>query len=389
MYLLGSLGFLIPFAILIGAVVIVIRFIMALFGVRTKTQVVNLDGTVRVVEKERTISGNLFRSKEDALYQTYIFLGTAFLSLFCLTVNQSLGYPISWNGMQIVITIVVLALAYRLKVFLLLPVGIVGIFSSVYWLFYNATGASNVSDLAIVVALMITCVVIYGAGRWHDSNKLFKRYGMTYVLFGLIPIGIYLFAMSTETGIAQLDTLLQGHTTYSVFSVTAVLILLALVAAAVFLGGVMKKFISWYEVAGAAVITMFALILPLFPTPLVTYPGINEFGSLSGYYGTPVITSLGWEMFIIMNIMLFGYLIGWILVGYYRGTKWAINIGSGLFALFVIVRFIGFADSSLPQAFVLIIAGLLLMILGVGLSYGRKKLLDAVAHRSDAVTPQM
>ncbi len=381
-YGLGYLGFLWPLFLLVGAGFIVVRFVMALFGVRTKTQFVTDESgkAVMVEPKVRGISGHLFRSSNDALYQTYMFLGTAFVGLFLSTINRSLGYPLGWETVQLLLTIFVLAIAYRFKVFVLLPVGIVGIISSVYWHMYIWTGQTNTSDILTIVSLVLLSVLIYGIGRLHDSQLLWRRYGMTYVFFGLIPVGIYLFFMSSETGIARLNEILSNHHVFTSFGAMFLIVLIALLIAVTFILGAMKKLISIFELIVGFLFSFLTLLLPFFPTPLVSIAARNNSGFTS--YIVSTLNANGWILFIIMNILLFGYLVGWILVGYYKRERWAINTGSGLFALFVIIKFFSYAQSSAGQALTLIVAGLLLMILGVGLSVGRTKLLK----KMDAAT---
>ncbi len=339
------------------------------FGIRSKPGV------------KREMSGAIFASVEDGFFQVYLFLATMFLGLFLINLNRSFGYPIGNEYLRLVLTLICFIQAYTLRAYLLLPFSILGTISTVFAFVDTWTINGQVSDIGWNVALLLVVTLLYGIGRLHQISPLYRRYAYTYIFSSLALITGYLFYFSSHAGLQTLQTALRGPLLLGSLPLSIFLLILTGVTAFVFVIGAVKKVTSWYEVFGGAFLILVALSIPFFPHNLLTVAPTDYSLDFSGPYNTQdTLTSSGLILLVLSNALLVVYLSGWLILGYFKKERWAINIGSFLFVVFFIYKYFDFFFGSLSKSLLFIVSGIFLLVLGLALSYGRKTLLAHIQN---------
>lgn len=95
---------------------------------------------------------------------------------------------------------------------------------------------------------------------------------------------------------------------------------------------------------------------------------------------TPELPRMG--VFFVVHGLVLATLVGTVATGYHLGSTGVVNVGSLGFLLQVLVFLQTTVIDALPTSLALVVAGLLLLVIGLGLERGRRSMLDRMQNRS-------
>ena len=319
----------------------------------------------RIFRRKTISDGSNIRisfSSEDTLSQLFFLLFVFFLAITVMSFNRNLGNVIEWFLVIFLSSFVSIFLSYRFKGVLLLPVGLIGLFSWWFlkaseWISLESSIDMDIKDLSLFSLPLLFSLFLYVMGLIHEQNRKFERYATVYNVLSVVAITVALFFVSTELGIEVLEEMTEGVDIFNSWQLSLSYIfggLIFIVGAFYSLG---KNLVRPIE---GAVLFIYGAIFGL----SVFLPDISE-GKQSLYLAA------------FFNIFLLIHLVALLFAGYLKKKDWFINLGSLSLFVFIIVKYFDWAFDFLDKSVFFISAGILLIVLGWFMEKGRRYMLSS------------
>ncbi len=362
---MSALGF-IPFFIVIGLAIpllllfFVIRFVFGIFRHR---------GGTSVKSEWHLMVAN---SREDAVSQAFFFLSFLSLCMILLHINQELDYLLSSQTIFLISSIVGLAGAYWLKNVYLLVGSLAGV--TLWWGAQAALWASErvgdiaLSSITIVSGIGLITLLFYALGRLHEWFPKAKRFALTYLVLGVVPVTALLFFLSTGIGLEALEDMTRGTSMLNTWQVLFSFVVIGIALVVTLTVITIKRLIYPGELA--ALIVLVALLGSIAFLPAQT---LVAKGDSYSYSRTLTSTGIIWAS--IFNIALLAELVGIVFMGYARRATGLINLGALALFIFIFIKYFDWFFSYINKSVFFIGAGVLLFALGWLMERGRRRMI--------------
>ena len=322
----------------------------------------------RIFRRKTISSGSNLRisfSSEETLSQLFFLLFVFFLAITVMSFNRNLGDVIEWPLVIFLSSFVSIFLSYRFKGVLLLPVGLIGLFS---WWFLKASEwtilenpmeavDADIKDLSLFSLPVLFSLFLYVVSLIHGQNRKFERYATVYNVLPVIAITVALFLVSTEFGIEALEEMTEGADIFNSWQ----LLLSYILGGAIFVVGI------FYSLGKN-------IARPIEGAALFIYGAIFGFSvflpDMSGGEQNLYLAAF-------LNIFLLIHLVALLFAGYLKKKDWFINLGSLSLFVFIIVKYFDWAFDFLDKSVFFISAGILLLVLGWFMEKGRRYMLSS------------
>jgi len=298
-------------------------------------------------------------SSEETLSQLFFLLSVFFLAITAMSFSRNLGNVIEWPLVILSSSFISIFLSYRFKGVLLLPVGLIGLFSWWFlkaseWISFESSIDMDIKDLSLFSLPLLFSLFLYIIGLIHGQNRKFERYAAVYNVLPVIAITVALFFVSTELGIEALEEMTVGADIFNSWQ----LLLSYILGGAIFAGGIfysLGKNIA--RPVEGAVLFIYGAVFGL----SVFLPDISKSLYLAAF----------------LNIFLLIHLVALLFAGYLKKKDWFINLGSLSLFVFIIVKYFDWAFDFLDKSVFFISAGILLLVLGWFMEKGRRYMLSS------------
>ncbi len=242
---------------------------------------------------------------------------------------------------------------------------LVQFFSILFW-----QRAPGLLTPASVVVLLVAALAVGLIVSWWSGNFLPERWEQRLTIFGLVPVFILLFWLSSESGLRALGQQVHTLPHFSAAAIPLVVytVLIAVAASIVLLARmpISPEFVFLSVLVLASVGTV------LFPHA----PTIGAVGKLNGY-------GVFWA--VMTNLLAFASTIITLLLGYRQRSNLLINTGTVVLFLLIAVKYFDWFFTFLDKSVFFIGAGVLLLGIGWLMEKGRRAMLAAIAR---AIPPQ-
>ena len=301
-------------------------------------------------------------SSEETLSQLFFLLFVFFLAITAMSFSRNLGNVTEWPLIILLSSFVSVFLSYRFKGILLLPVGLIGLFSWWFlkaseWISFESSIDMDIKDLSLFSLPLLFSLFLYVVGSMHGQNRKFERYAAVYNVLPVIAITVALFFVSTEFGIEALQEMTEGSDIFN----SGQLSLSYILGGVIFIVGV------FYSLGKN-------IVKPIEGAALFIYGAV--FG-LSVFL--PDMSANGQNLYLaaFFNIFLLIHLVVMLFTGYLKKKDWFINLGSFSLFVFIIVKYFDWAFDFLDKSIFFISAGILLLVLGWFIEKGRRYMLSS------------
>ena len=322
----------------------------------------------RIFRRKTMSSSSNFKisfSSEETLSQLFFLLFVFFLAITAMSFSRNLGNVTEWPLIILLSSFVSVFLSYRFKGILLLPIGLIGLFS---WWFFKASEwtilenpmeavDADIKDLSLFSLPLLFCLFLYIVGLIQGQNRKFERYAAVYNVLPVIAITAALFFVSTKFGIEALQEMTVGADIFNSWQ---------LFLSYVF-GGVIFAVGIFYSLGKN-------IAKPIEGAALFIYGAV--FG-LSVFL--PDVSDGEQDLYLaaFLNIFLLIHLVALLFAGYLKKKDWFINLGSLSLFVFIIVKYFDWAFDFLDKSVFFISAGILLLVLGWFMEKGRRYMLSS------------
>jgi len=301
-------------------------------------------------------------SSEETLSQLFFLLSVFFLAITAISFSRNLGNVIEWPLVILSSSFISIFLSYRFKGVLLLPVGLIGLFSWWFlkaseWISFESSIDMDIKDLSLFSLPLLFSLFLYVVGSMHGQNRKFERYAAIYNVLPVIAITVALFFVSTELGIEALEEMTEGSDIFNSWQLSLSYIL----------GGVIFIVGVFYSLGKNIVRPIEGVVLFVYGSIFglsVFLPDISE-GRQNLYLAA------------FFNIFLLIHLVVMLFTGYLKKKDWFINLGSFSLFVFIIVKYFDWAFDFLDKSIFFISAGILLLVLGWFMEKGRRYMLSS------------
>jgi len=360
-----ALGF-IPFFIVIG---IAIPLLLVFFVIRFALGIFRHRGGASASSEWHLMVAN---SREDAVSQALFLLSFLFLGITLLRVNQELDYLFDWQTILLISSLVGLGGAYWLKNVYLLAGSLIGLTS--WWAVQAALWASEragdiaPSSIAIVSGIGLITLLLYALGRLHEWFPKAKRFALTYLILGLIPVTALLFFLSTGIGLEALEDMTDGVSMLNTWQILFSFVVIGIALIATLTVITIKRLVYPGELAALIVLAALLGSIAFLPAQTLVAKG-------SSYSYSRTLTSTGIIWASIFNIALLAELVGIVFMGYARRATWLINLGALALFIFIFIKYFDWFFSYMNKSIFFIGAGVLLFALGWLMERGRRRMI--------------
>ena len=360
--------YLIPILI-IGAIIFAVIFV----GRVTRKRPKNSDDS----------SLNLALSKEDAVSEFFFLLSLLFLGVTILSFNRELfNSYLLWHSMIFITSAIGIIGAYYFKTLYAFVFSLLGIV--IWWMvkageWVNVPDKIDIKTVSLYSLFAFIAILFYLLGSAHNQKSIgWKRFSLVYSVFGLFFITTFLFIFSTQFG---LNFLAKATTGISIFAswqivVSLLLLLVSIIAAVIY--NLSRRLILKWEILGVAIFTLLFIIILFLPEQIIFIGSRSRELSASGVL---------WA--IILNVLLFGEIMGVILAGYGRKEKWLINLGVFFLFIFILVKYFDWFFDFLDKSVFFIGAGILLFAVGWFMEKGRRYMLAEMKNENEETNAEL
>jgi hypothetical protein len=320
-------------------------------------------------------------SKEDFISQSFLLLSFLFFGITLLAFNRDLGEPLSWRSIFLITSFLGLIIAYYLKTIYTLGFSLFGLM--IWW---SAKASQlifekNIKMSVFLVGLIFMALLFYLIGRLHERQIKFKRFGIVYLIFGIIVVTLALFLFSTKPGIGIMGEIIRGESVFNSWQLILSLLILFVSLIGIVFYSAVQKLISPFELFAVLFLTFLFGIMVLLPEQNMFVQTSRSYSLYSGFElsGTGVFWAL------IYNFAIFFELLGLIFLGYMRREKWLINFGALFLFLLIILKYFDWFFTFLNKSIFFIGAGILLFVVGWLMEKGRRYMISNIKSQSQQV----
>jgi hypothetical protein len=313
-------------------------------------------------------------SGTDLLSQLFAALAVAYFAIALLIAARQLGLDsFSVRTAVLVGAALSFAVAYWLRGPLLLVFGGIGAYVwTTMWLFRWAP-TQPVGAVAALSGAALLSVCFWSLGRLHELSDRTRRFGFYYWAMGLTGLLVTLFWVSSQFSLSSADTAAAAPHLLGTWRAALGLGTLSLACVALLGLWGWRAPRAWPEIAALAVVTVtFFAYAAAPPVPATLKPG-EAFSNVSPQL-TPA--GLGWALG--MNVLLLAALLGVVALGYARREDWLVTLGAILLFVFVLFKYFDWLFTFLDRSLAFVVAGLLLLGVGVLMERGRRYVIKAM-----------
>jgi hypothetical protein len=293
-------------------------------------------------------------SGDDLLSQLFAALAAILLSTAVLVLARQLG----WSS-------------FSLRTAILL--GPVGAYTWVgMWLFQWAP-TGPVGSVAAVSGMALLAACLWALGRLHELSIRTRRFGFFYWVSGLVGLVTTLFWSSSQFSLAAARTAAAAPVLLGTWRLALGLGTLAVVCAVLLGFWVRRAPKAWPEIAALAVVAVVFFAYATVPPIPATLTAGDLFAGT-----TPNLTPVGLAWALGMNALLLASLLGLVALGYARREDWLVTLGAILLFGFVLFKYFDWLFTFLDRSLAFVVAGLLLLGVGVLMERGRHYVIKAM-----------
>jgi len=317
----------------------------------------------------------------DALLQALAASGIALAAVALDLLARQSGWAF-FSGSTAVFfaAVAAFATAYRLRAPLVLTFGVLAayLWTGLWLSRWAPTAASR--PVVTIAGLGLLAVCSWALGRIHELSDRTRRFGFVYWLLGLLGLLAILFWVSSQWGMATIGGVPLGRTLAGSWRMWLGLGTLLVTSAGLMVFWAVKQRSAWPEILGLAVVAAAFVVFAVVP-PAVASSSYN--GPFSAETFKLTTGAMAWA--ITFNVLLLGGLLGLVALGYARREDWLVNLGAVLLFLFVLVKYFDWLFTFLDRSLAFIVAGLLLVGVGLAMERGRRLVIKAMEADDAAV----
>lgn len=314
----------------------------------------------------------IFLSWDDFLANVFQFLGVGLLCYFLFETNRSLKLNIPWENLLLLCSLLILGLGYLSRTIYIVATGfttavIWWIAQASMWTFDNGQGTAQF--IVVIFGVLLLSLVLYLFGRFSENLPNQKRVGVLLYLMSIPVIIGWFFIFSSKLGLMALSSATDGRLFYN-FPGLALSVLIGII---LFTGLTFITFkrqnISAKEGIGLTVLALAGILPVLF--------GNISLGTSSGWFGYE-LNSLGVIFLGLYNIITFLIPLGLMGMALVRQQKWLVNLATVFLFLIAIGKAIDLFISFNEKGITLILAGVFLLVFGLVLERGRRRVISKI-----------
>ncbi len=307
-----------------------------------------------------------FDSKKSLIAESFFAFFILFLTISLVGFNHDFGGFFEWYTVILLCSVLGFFLAYRKNLVLLLFLAVSGLIAWWVGLMLDFSDIYNISPVSASSGIMILGIGLYSFGRLLDSEKNQKRFALIYKFFGILTTTSVLFAFSSKQALKMLNNTVVEYSAYHHWQIFFFVLFFLFALAMIFWTKKNQTIAIWEFTGSLFLISLFALI-SYFPFPQL----------FSGLYLADLSTSgLVWA--VVLNLTLFFYLFGFIMLGYQRKEETLINFGSFFLFVFILVKYFDWFFSFMDKSVFFIGAGFLMFVVGWFMERSRKFLINEI-----------
>jgi uncharacterized membrane protein (Fun14 family) len=313
-------------------------------------------------------------SGDDLLSQLFAALAAILLSTAVLVLARQLGWSsFSLRTAILLGAVLAFAAAYAVRGPILVVIGAVGAYTWVgMWLFQWAP-TGPVGSVAAVSGMALLAACLWALGRLHELSIRTRRFGFSYWVSGLVGLVTALFWSSSQFSLAAARTAAAAPVLLGTWRLALGLGTLAVVCAVLLGFWVRRAPKAWPEIAALAVVAVVFFAYATVPPIPATLTAGDLFAGT-----TPNLTPVGLAWALGMNALLLASLLGLVALGYARREDWLVTLGAILLFGFVLLKYFDWLFTFLDRSLAFVVAGLLLLGVGVLMERGRHYVIKAM-----------
>jgi hypothetical protein len=318
-------------------------------------------------------------SGSDLLSQLLVVLAIGLTMVSLLLFAKPFGIPISSRTALLLAAACCIGVAYLWRGPVILAAGLVASFAWVgVWLgSWAPTFPAGV--VAVLAGEALLAVLSLCLGRLHQESDRTARFGSVYWWLGLLGLVIVLFWSSSQAGLAALDGRGLAEVLHR-WRPMALLGLLAVADVSLLVASVMRKRMRIFEGVGLGVITAAYVAFALVPPS----PAASSVGDFFAGHASK-LTAAGFVWAGLFNVLLLGTLSGIVWLGYEEHDDVLVNLSAVLLFAFVLIKYFDWFFTFLDKSLAFIVAGVLMLAVGLLMEIGRRNVLKAMEAGSGSV----
>lgn len=308
--------------------------------------------------------------KNDALSQLFYVLALGFLLSTFLGLNQKMGTFLDWPLIILLISIIGLAMAYRIRLLFTLIFSLVClvfglIAQDVIWLDdINMDGS-----FLIMAQLVLLGTIAFLLGRAQSGQVKLTRFANCFLISGIFLMTGSMFFLTSQWGLNSLEDYAASAPIGDSWQLATTGVALVLASGLSLSYAYNKKLINYTELIMSGIIIFFMAFLIFLP-PMDIY--VHEGYEIDTFNASGIIWSL-W-----LNLLMFGLVFGWVSVGYQRKESWMINLGAFFLVVYIVIKYFDWFFTFLDKSVFFISAGILLFLVGYFMEKGRRYMLETI-----------
>ncbi len=310
-----------------------------------------------------------FLAGHNLISDLYLTISICIFSVTLFSFNRDIK-----TGLDLGIILFLTALAaglvsYHLRTVGTLMVEILCIFAFWCWMCSGLKLQPAMSGAGYIFISLI----MYMAGRSHEKSHRFSKFGICYMVAGILFCTGTMYFYSTESGLLFLERVKHTAGIQGVgWTIIVLLSIFCIIGLSAIFFTARSKTISKAE---SFVIFCIMLLWVLF----ALLPGLKLFveseNRIYAFQMGTRMTSTGVWLAVIFNAALVLELLGLIIAGYQNRYRWMINLGVLFFFLFITIKYFDWFFTFLNKSIFFVVAGVLVFTVGWAMEKGRRYLL--------------